>query len=637
MSTWQFSKKSGENETNPVQDEFFNDPEKLSVSGPLVRESIQNSMDARLDDSKPIVVKFSLGTQTDRQVIDKYFGGLRDHIDAVDTVRNEKLSNLCRYAVVEDFNTSGLLGDSTTSTVPAGEDKADYSYTLFWNNSGEGSKDTGSKGKWGIGKVVFPMTSEINTFFALTNRAPGSACGREVVLAGQCILKYHHLAGERFRPQGWWGDSSREKGVLHAPAPERDHDDFKADWKLSRETETGLSIVVPFVSSHMKLADLIEVVIREYFFSVLQGNLECHFRDLDSDAEALILNSENLSDVIEDHSLKIELSRDLSKEQIKAAVSTSRLLLSGEIVVPIIFGKPPGRQADFSFDDDFLAQVTESLDNNDKLLLEVTLPVPPRSGYKDSTLDTFRLAATKLEFETPDALFIREGLLVRGPRARKVRNFSAVTSIEPGPLGDLLGSMENPSHGSWSSKTEGCQKNYYGSLEAANDVLFTINNLPEALFRAIRDKPKEADDQLFANWLPEQEERSAKPNPEARPEGRLLPQEINIPQAVPEIQISQVSGGFSLQSKTALLGQEYIVSFAYAVVRGDPFSKWSEYDFVLGKGVNVSAKSGVRVTHESDNALRFSRKKETWGLYVTGFDPMRDLAIRVSRVEENQK
>lgn len=106
---------------------------------------------------------------------------------------------------------------------------------------------------------------------------------------------------------------------------------------------------------------------------------------------------------------------------------------------------------------------------------------------------------------------------------------------------------------------------------------------------------------------------------------------------MPEIQISQVSGGFSLQSKTALLGQEYIVSFAYAVVRGDPFSKWSEYDFVLGKGVNVSAKSGVRVTHESDNALRFSRKKETWGLYVTGFDPMRDLAIRVSRVEENQK
>ena len=83
MTTWEFAKKGNQRERNPVQDEFFNAPDTLTDVSALVRESIQNSLDARLDDSKPVRVVFTLGHKESGSGHNRYFDGLQGHLDAV--------------------------------------------------------------------------------------------------------------------------------------------------------------------------------------------------------------------------------------------------------------------------------------------------------------------------------------------------------------------------------------------------------------------------------------------------------------------------------------------------------------------------------------------------------------------------
>ena len=55
-------------------------------------------------------------------------------------------------------------------------------------------KGEGTRGKWGIGKVVFPIASRLRSFFAysIRNEEP-----REL-LCGKALLSYHTVSGQRY-------------------------------------------------------------------------------------------------------------------------------------------------------------------------------------------------------------------------------------------------------------------------------------------------------------------------------------------------------------------------------------------------------------------------------------------------------
>ena len=78
---WAFREvPSGTKNRNPVQDEFFNSSEALTEISSLIRESIQNSLDAH--DSKntsPVLLKFTLANASS-SITTKYFTGLQKHL-----------------------------------------------------------------------------------------------------------------------------------------------------------------------------------------------------------------------------------------------------------------------------------------------------------------------------------------------------------------------------------------------------------------------------------------------------------------------------------------------------------------------------------------------------------------------------
>src|SRR5215210_8785846 len=113
---WHFrSMEPGEVHVDPVHDEFF---KAQDLADALVRESIQNSLDARATRSRsPVRVRFRFAAGPHAlaaEAIREYFGGLEPHLHAVAKTIHTVLpreDEAVPYLLIEDFGTRGLTGD----------------------------------------------------------------------------------------------------------------------------------------------------------------------------------------------------------------------------------------------------------------------------------------------------------------------------------------------------------------------------------------------------------------------------------------------------------------------------------------------------------------------------------------------
>src|SRR5262249_15437033 len=143
------------------QDQFNNDEVVLAEA--LVRETIQNSTDARLQDTGPVRVRFTLAEPTspeERRFFSSLLNGLMPHLEAC---RIPLPASSQRFLVIEDFATTGLLG--------AIDRKDDGQFCGFWRRFGRSNKKGAAGGRWGLGKLVFSSSSSIKTLIGLTRRA----------------------------------------------------------------------------------------------------------------------------------------------------------------------------------------------------------------------------------------------------------------------------------------------------------------------------------------------------------------------------------------------------------------------------------------------------------------------------------
>ena len=137
---WRFRKMGcDEPGIDPVQEEFFATEELEDLNGALVREAIQNSLDAR-GGNEPVEVVFTFGHLTNcKEAIDKtdIFRGLSPHLRA----KTNKLAKLpspvegLDFIAVEDFGTFGLRGDPRIYDDSA-PNMADEHFYYFWRNIG---------------------------------------------------------------------------------------------------------------------------------------------------------------------------------------------------------------------------------------------------------------------------------------------------------------------------------------------------------------------------------------------------------------------------------------------------------------------------------------------------------------------
>ena len=174
---------------DPIEGQYFTTEAVGSITDALVRESIQNSLDA-LEGSGPVTVVFSFFSEPDRQfdsreVIKIYLESLNPHLQAKHSGLRGLPSNAenLDYILIEDYGTRGLQGDVLQyDDLEDNLDKNDFYY--FWRNIGRTRNETSDLGRWGLGKTVFQAASRINSFFGFTVRSDD---GR-TLLMGQSVL-----------------------------------------------------------------------------------------------------------------------------------------------------------------------------------------------------------------------------------------------------------------------------------------------------------------------------------------------------------------------------------------------------------------------------------------------------------------
>ena len=633
---WSFGEvPSGTKNRNPVQDEFFNSSEALTEISSLVRESIQNSLDAHHSNSSgPVLLKFTLST-ANQAVVKKYFKGLQEHLDVGIPGSNVLLGDdICDYLIVEDFNTTGLLGDSRKDQLSESDIPSHNSYHYFVWAEGASAKTEGNRGRWGIGKIVFPRLSNIKTFFVLSRRdAQHAPCSKEEVLIGMSTLKGHTIDGKNYQPDGWWADFPAGEKV---PTPVNTDaiSEFKKEWAIKREAESGLSILIPFIPEFITKELIRDCIIRDYFIAIVQGLLEVEISDSDATfrltRDNLRRECENLG---EDERIANSKTRDEMLHLIDMVIDAGKnSAVAIEIGASTDF---PNKWNSVSLSSVAADSALEMLDSGRTVSCRVSAIIPLKSG--EDEIDYFDLFIRRVTDSRTSAVFSREGIVIPSANPSLIRDHLVLVIANSGPLANLLADAEGPAHEKWSEKTDKFRRNY--PVVRGGQLLTFIRKSPSELLFKIRGSGTERDSTAFSNFFPLPGVQNLGANGEEwkkKGEGEKpqTTQLIDINPTPKLFLVDESPNGFSIKSSsdnTNLVGKMIHAKVAYRVRNGDSFSKWQKEDFELDlkkprlDGCKVIASDGNQIILEIT-----SRKfKARWGQ----FDPLRDLDVKADMTE----
>lgn len=266
----------------------------------VVRETIQNSMDARLDKSKPVRVSFSLveipkdkalgvnelvpnlifAKETAQTQHSAEHASVRFFQNAASLIENSKKIPVF---VISDFNTCGLEGDYDDSNPRF---KGDKWYALI-KGSGLSQKSTdGALGSFGHGSKAPFAASALRTVFYFSEIAIGSK--KETRFQGKSILQSMRIKnGTITQGTGYFSSSDKCDPILNGDIPA-----WIKDLRDSAGEGTGTSIVVPFPDLSSPEDDFWQEmqisIIHNFYLAIKNKNLEIDFNGYES------LNSKNL-------------------------------------------------------------------------------------------------------------------------------------------------------------------------------------------------------------------------------------------------------------------------------------------------------------------------------------------------------
>lgn len=616
MYSWTFRKKMpGEKSRNPMQDEFF---ASNSETGALVRESIQNSLDACLDKAEPVRVRFFLSGNLTHLGPDKtkeWFGNdAWEHfqVDGNGLKNNPLEDSSCQFLVYEDFNTSGLNGDIFQDAESSGTKNAFY---YFLRAEGQSDKVEGELGSWGVGKIVFPRSSNLRTIFVLTTRSEDS----KSYLSGQSILKYHSVGGQEYSPDGWFGKMG-EDGLGLPIDDENTITKFSEVFNISRKNKFGLSLVIPWLDTSITFGELARSVIEEYFFPILMGRLDVL---IETDNECVRLDCNTLLDEVE----KYDESPDRALVQLVELAGSVFTQPSDQIVhVPKYAGSKPEWQSEM-ISDEVAACIWGRLAKNGI----ATVRIPVAILHKNNTdVETtyFDVVLKEHKASVSKPVFVRDGLVIRNVIRPRSPGFIALVVIMDKPLKKLLGQAENPAHTEWNKGSDHFKGKYSYGGDYLNFVRLSVKNI----IQYIQKDDDEVDSSILSDLfsIPIQDD-GAKPEPAPTPS----PGPNVVPPIIPPIippkryyQLVQLDNGFRVSGKMEFSGErKYVVNIAYDTLRGDPFSKWHKADFIV---TNLSINSNdIQNIEAENNNIKFTAGSNIFSIEVKGFDVNRDLKVRV--------
>ena len=456
-------------ETDPTEGEFFvnNDVDRSSA---LVRETIQNSLDARRDDAEAVEVRFTFHEGAlflGPALLRNYMVGLVEHLKACGLDLDGIGLDDPRFLVVEDFGTHGLRGNPET------QEPTDFYF--FWHVVGRSGKTDTKAGRWGLGKTVFPNSSQISVFFGYTVRSDD----RRHLLLGQTCLKTHAIGGSTYLPYAFYQSSSPRQFELPFDDPGR-LAKFREDFRLSRKNESGLSVVVPFPYREIDEPSLIEAAIEHYFFPILAGTLVVQVGDRRIDRKTILPLAAQLQ------SRKL---RDIEKA-LKFASEIQTLDPASILTVeaPEHLNAPAGRVPSEAFTPGTIARLRREFREEKIIGVRVPVIIEPKAGPPEQSFVTLYLKRDASLCRGHD-FYLRGGITLSGQAVFGSRPAFGLLLAEDMAVCRFLGDAENPAHTLWNPRSPRLAAKY----RKARDTVMFIREAMVSLLDTLTQVSEEAD------------------------------------------------------------------------------------------------------------------------------------------------
>ena len=386
----------------------------------------------------------------------------------------------------------------------------------------------------------------------------------------------HTINRSRHAPYGFWG----QPGHDDLPMPSEDTDlliQFRSDFRLSRGSKPGLSIVIPHPDTEITTTGLIGAVARQYIHPLLAKILTV---DVESPAGSWRLNDESLATFLTAEFVK-------SPDELKRLMDLIRWALEHGASRRVILGTPGEASAPKWTSDlvgeEATAAIQVALRSNQRVSIRASVPVT-ESGKTPAIAGFDVILERDDEASARPPVFIREGIAVSNVRAQVDRTIRAVVVVDEGPLAKLLGDAENPAHTEWQERSPKLKERYeYG----ASCVRFVRNSVRE-IIRAVTQADEAIDthllDDLFSLPAPaDPSPRVPRPGLKPGPERKDLP-ELEAPR--PRLfRLEKLKDGFVVHGAgdDAMYPALIEISAAYEVRRGNPFSRYQDADFYLDR------------------------------------------------------
>ena len=609
MADWHFkSYTPGDTYRNSTADAFF-DSDTVSAPGfALVREGIQNSLDAhKVAPDTPLLVRLSLVTPSWSE-IEEYFAGAWPHYttagSGLHTSEIPQSSDKCTALVFEDIGTTGLQGDTEEPYEPPEGTQNDF--FDFFRAEALTHKSPGDRGSRGVGKATFLQASRVNTLFGLTVRHDD----RRRLLMGRTVLRSHALGDNRHHGDGYYGVASEPHPDFILPIEANEFiQRFAEAFHLERQDETGLSVVVPWPDTEITSDNLLQSVCENYFLTILKGGLDVWVEIpgtreiLDKESFVnLVREKEYLSDILP----MVELAQwatygdaDAEKITVNMHPYTGAYRWRKEL-----------------FPQDSLESLREKFQSGNRISLRVQVPVRKRNEpIQESYFDVFIGATDSDQSAAP--LFFRNDILVADIRPPTLRaGIRAFAVIDHEPLAAFLRHAENPSHTQWQNHR--VKLDY---INSASLIRFVVSSVRE-IYRLAMAEDMEVDKRLLADFFPIPGTELDRPKRGVSPPSR--------------VSISSIDGGFAVTPGRASLepGDRIEIRVAYAVRRGNAFNQYRITDFQLDQPPIQCHHEGVTLEDRGENRIVARIANADFRVAVTGFDRNRDIRVTADVIED---
>lgn len=602
------------------RDQFNN--EKVGLSDALVREVIQNSIDAKAG-NEPVKVCFNIKELTEAD--DLALGMLQDNINPlIPDLESCKIKmptdGTVRVLSVEDFNTRGLTG-----SVDRRNDNENFS--SFWRLFGKSVKKGQSGGRWGLGKLVFSSASKIRLFFAITMREGDTGPNA----MGQIVLDDHVVKGERRKSHGFWHNGRTEERI-QLPTYNADDLHFLAHISDTQpRKENGLSIIIPYIQNDINESDIISCVLRNFYFPITTKLLEVEVGQND---DVTRINSATFLKVLKKSKLDIE------EFPVSFLTEASQSIPDRD---PLKVSKPL-KSSGFSekhFEKHQIEKLKKSYQEGG--LVRVIVPVALQHTTDGDKDGFFHLFLQKAKVECSYSFFARGPILLTAESSKlSGQVYAGIVSESDDPVSEFLGDAETPSHTNLDHKAEKLVDRWGKS---ASSIVSAIRNSLKGLLKIVSEQEEITDSDALSNFFSIKAHRNrhkGKKQQHPADDGEDKSQNRSPPSAIGVV-IAKNPEGFQLVSTKDAESwdlketKKIRVSMAYDMVRGDPLRSYSRHDFDLNdpESTTVTSKGGKyhRESENQFNVLMFEVQASDFELSVKLHDLNRDLYVRAELIE----